>query len=136
MYTVRLTGGLALPASTPAMARKDSTMTSNADDLGGIIDLGDVVKGRRGAVAERIPALMSLLAKACNSGKAVALHGMAVIRSTFDTDDAFRNERQRVAAVIRAHFDALVADGTLPAGSRCSINWHPESGVPQVQLRP
>ena len=111
-------------------------MTSNADDLGGIIDLGDVVKGRRGAVAERIPALMSLLAQACKAGKAVALHGMAVIRSTFDTDDAFRNERQRVAAVIRAHFDALVADGTLPAGSRCSINWHPETGVPQVQLRP
>ena len=60
---------------------------------------------------------------------------MAVLRSDHKSDEDFRNARQAVAAEIRKHADKLVADGTLPAGTKVSINWHPETGVPQVSIR-
>lgn len=119
-----------------ATPRKDIRMgTSTNDDLGSVIDLSDISKARRGAEAERNPALLSLLTTALGSGKAAAITGMAVLRSDFGSDEAFRNERQKHAASIRSHAAMLVADDVLPAGSKVSINWHPTTGVPQVSLR-
>ncbi len=109
--------------------------TPKASDLGAVIDLTDISKARRGAEAERNPALLSLLTDALGAGKAAAITGMAVLRSDHGSDEAFRNERQKHAASIRSHAAMLVSDGTLPAGSKVSINWHPETGVPQVSLR-
>jgi hypothetical protein len=110
-------------------------VTSKAVDLGVVIDLTDISKARRGAEAVRIPALLSLLTDALGNGKAAAITGMAVLRSDHDSDEAFRNERQKHAASIRSHVEMLVTDGVLPAGSKASVNWHPETGTPQVSLR-
>ena len=110
-------------------------VTPKATDLGFVLDLSDISKARRGAEAVRNPALLSLLTDALGNGKAAAITGMAVLRSDHSSDEAFRNERQKHAASIRSHVAMLVADGVLPAGSKASVNWHPETGVPQVSLR-
>ena len=110
-------------------------VTSKADAMGTVIDLSDISKARRGAEAERNPALLSLLTDALGNGKAAAITGMAVLRSDFGSDEAFRLEWQQHALSLGSHAAMLVADGVLPAGSKVSINWHPETGVPQVSLR-
>ena len=120
---------------TTQRGRTTSTMTDSAKDFGDVIDLGTVSKSRRGAVATYKSGLLSLLGDALKAGKAAAVTAMAVLRSDFEKDDDFRNARQAVAAEIRKHADKLVADGTLPAGTKVSINWHPETGVPQVSIR-
>ncbi len=129
--------GVGSPVQTHATEpRKDIRMgTSKADELGSVIDLSDISKARRGAEAERNPAMLSLLTASLGNGKAAAITGMAVLRSDFGSDEAFRNERQKHAASIRSHAAMLVADGVLPSGSKVSINWHPVTGVPQVSLR-
>ena len=115
--------------------RTISIMTDTAKDFGSVIDLTDVSKSRRGAVASYLPGLLSLLGDAVGAGKAAAVTAMAVLRSDHKSDEDFRNARQAAAAEIRKHADKLVADGTLPAGTKVSINWHPETGVPQVSVR-
>ena len=115
--------------------RTISIMTDTAKDCGSVIDLTDVSKSRRGAVASYLPGLLSLLGDALGAGKAAAVTAMAVLRSDHKSDEDFRNARQAAAAEIRKHADKLVADGTLPAGTKVSINWHPETGVPQVSVR-
>ena len=115
--------------------RTISIMTDTAKDFGSVIDLTDVSKSRRGAVASYLPGLLSLLGDALGAGKAAAVTAMAVLRSDHKSDEDFRNARQAAAAEIRKHADKLVADGTLPAGTKVSINWHPEPGVPQVSVR-
>ena len=115
--------------------RTISFMPDTAKDFGSVIDLTDVSKSRRGAVASYLPGLLSLLGDALGAGKAAAVTAMAVLRSDHKSDEDFRNARQAAAAEIRKHADKLVADGTLPAGTKVSINWHPETGVPQVSVR-
>ena len=115
--------------------RTISIMTDTAKDFGSVIDLTDVSKYLRGAVASYLPGLLSLLGDALGAGKAAAVTAMAVLRSDHKSDEDFRNARQAAAAEIRKHADKLVADGTLPAGTKVSINWHPETGVPQVSVR-
>ena len=142
MDDVRLVRGLAIPASTTATARKDThTMaTTKAENLGRVISLDDVSKGRRGAVAFRNESLCSIIAEAFEAGGAAALTGMAVLRDSFESLDSYKNEKQRVGAEIRSHVEMLVTDGTLETGTKCSINWAPETGtdmdgVPQVSRR-
>ena len=127
-----LTSAVEIPAE---WGRTTSIMTDSAKDFGDVIDLGTVSKSRRGAVATYKPGLLSLLGNALKAGKAAAVTAMAVLRSDHKSDEDFRNARQAVAAEIRKHADKLVADGTLPAGTKVSINWHPETGVPQVSIR-
>lgn len=115
--------------------RKMSNMTDNAKDFGAVIDLSDVSKSRRGAVATYLSGLLTLLGSALGAGKAAAVTAMAVTRSEHNSDEDFRNARQANAAEIRKHADKLVADGKLPAGTKVSINWHPTTGVPQVSAR-
>ena len=123
-------------SKTPTMReRTTSIMADNATDFGAVIDLTDVSKSRRGAVATYKSGLLSLLGNALKAGKAAAGTAMAVTRSDHKSDEDFRNARQAEAAEIRKHADKLVTDGTLPAGTKVSINWHPETGVPQVSIR-
>jgi hypothetical protein len=131
----RVTGVASLMLTTTTAGRDNHMTTPTVADFGGVIDLDAIVKGRRGAEAERNPLLLSLLTDALGAGKAAAITGLAVLRSDFDSDEAFRNERQKHAASIRSHAAMLIEDGVLPAGSKVSINWHPETGVPQVSLR-
>ena len=125
------------PASMiPTIEGKEiSIMADSAKDFGNVVDLSDIAKSRRGAVATYKPGLLSLLGNALKAGKAAAVTAMAVLRSDYSSDEDFRNARQAAAAEIRKHADKLVADGTLPAGTKVSINWHPETGVPQVSIR-
>ncbi len=120
---------------TTQRGRTTITMTDSAKDFGSVVDLSDVSKSRRGAVATYKSGLLSLLGSALKAGKAAAVTAMAVLRSDYSSDEDFRNARQAAAAEIRKHADKLVADGTLPAGTKVSINWHPETGVPQVSIR-
>ena len=120
---------------TTQRGRITSIMTDSATDFGAVIDVTEVSKSRRGAVATYQPGLLTLLGTALKAGKAAAVTAMAVLRSDHKSDEDFRNARQAVAAEIRKHADKLVADGTLPAGTKVSINWHPETGVPQVSIR-
>ncbi len=115
--------------------RTISIMTDSAKDFGGVIDLSDIAKSRRGAVATYQPGLIALLSDALGQGRAAAVTAMAVLRSDYSSEEDFRNARQAAAADIRKHADKLVVDGVLPAGTKVSINWHPETGVPQVSLR-
>ena len=120
---------------TTERGRTTSIMADNIADFGEILDLSDIAKSRRGAVATFKPGLLNLLGSALKAGKAAAVTAMAVLRSDFKSDEDFRNARQANAAEIRKHADKLVADGTLPAGTKVSINWHPITGVPQVSIR-
>lgn len=115
--------------------RTTNNMADNASDFGEVLDLSDIAKSRRGAVASYLPGLLSLLGTALKAGKAAAVTAMAVLRSDFKSDEDFRNARQAAAAEIRKHADKLVADSTLPSGTKVSINWHPTTGVPQVSIR-
>ena len=119
---------------TTTAGKESAHMTDTAKDYGSVIDLTDVSKSRRGAVASYLPGLLALLGAALGAGKAAAVTAMAVLRSDHKSDEDFRNARQAAAAEIRKHFDRLVADGTV--SGRVSINWHPENGTPQVSLRP
>jgi hypothetical protein len=58
-----------------------------------------------------------------------------VSRSDYQAKDDFANERQRIGAVIRKHIDHLSETGRLEAGTKVSINWHPELDVPQVSIK-
>jgi len=120
---------------TAMRERNTHIMADHSSDFGEILDLSDIAKSRRGAVANYLPGLLSLLGAALKAGKAAAVTAMAVLRSDHKSDEDFRNARQSAAAEIRKHADKLVADGTLPAGTKVSINWHPTTGVPQVSIR-
>ena len=120
---------------TTERERTTGTMADTQKDFGSVIDLTDVSKSRRGAVATYQSGLLDLLGSALSDGKAAAVSAMAVLRADYKSDEDFRNARQAAAAEIRKHADKLATDGTLPAGTKVSINWHPESGVPQVSKR-
>jgi len=109
-------------------------MSKNDETFGEVIDLSDVSKARRGAEATFEQGLLDLLASALPNGKAVAVTRYAVLRSEYASDEDYRNAKQSKSAEIRKHFDRLVADGLVTG--RASINWHPETGTPQVSLRP
>ena len=127
---------LSSAAMIPSTERKEiNSMADSAKDFGSVIDLTDVSKSRRGAVATYQTGLLDLLGSALTAGKAAAVKAMAVLRSDHKSDEDFRNARQAAAAEIRKHADKLVADGKLPAGTKVSINWHPVTGVPQVSVR-
>ena len=109
-------------------------MSKSDETFGEVIDLSDVSKARRGAEATYEQGLLDLLASALPIGKAVRVTRFAVLRTEYASDEDYRNAKQSKSAEIRKHFDRLVADGLVTG--RVSINWHPETGTPQVSLRP
>ena len=82
---------------TTQRGRTTITMTDSAKDFGSVVDLSDVSKSRRGAVATYKSGLLSLLGSALKAGKAAAVTAMAVLRSDYSSDEDFRNARQAAA---------------------------------------
>ena len=106
----------------------------SAKDFGTILDLTNLVKAKRGAEKTYEPGLLTLLGMLATN-PAVIVTAWTVLRGSFKTSEAFTNERQKYGAMIRSHVDHLVETGVLPAGSKVSINWHPELGHPQVTIK-
>jgi len=113
-----------MPAATP----------DKGNPYGGVIDLSageTIAKASRGATKEFDPDLVDLMSMVTTT-KAVAVTGFVVKRSAYPATDegetAYKNERQRIGAVLRSHADE--------AGiGKVSINWHPEGDYPQVSLK-
>ena len=121
-----------MPASTPP----------EGNPFGGIIDLsaGEIIaKAPRGATKEFEPELVKLMST-MTATHAIAVTGFVVKRDALGEDGkrlyaatdagetAFKNERQRIGAVLRSHAQE--------AGiGKISINWHPEGDYPQCSLK-
>ena len=110
------------------------TESPKGNPFGEIIDLSDggsIAKASRGAVKEFEPDLVALLSTVTPTHFA-RVTGFVVDRSAYpsttDGDTAYKNERQRIGAVLRSHADE--------AGiGKVSINWHPDEHYPQVSLK-
>ncbi len=107
---------------------------ATANPLGELISVDSVAKGRRGATATYDDNLLELLSQ-LDANSACLIGGFKVSRSDYQAKDDFANERQRIGAVIRKHIDHLSETGRLEAGTKVSINWHPELDVPQVSIK-
>ena len=111
-----------------------ASTSPKGNPYGGIIDLSageSIAKASRGATKEFAPDLVDLMSMVTAS-KAIAVTAFVVDRATYPNTDegetAYRNERQRIGAVLRSHAEK--------AGlGKISINWHPEGNYPQVSLK-
>ena len=108
-------------------------MADKENKFGGVIDLSTtpIMKGARGAVKEFEPELLELM-RSLTTTTAIGVSFFTVARDEYPANDAgetsFKNERQRVGAVLRSH--------AAEAGvGKISINWHPEGNYPQVSLK-
>jgi len=111
-------------------------MTNTTEAYGEIIEIDAIAKASRGAQPSYDEGLLDFMSSALSDqGKAAHLTGMAVQRSAYKSDDECKNAKQAIGAELRKHFRKLVEDSRLPKGSKLSINWHPESGAPQISLR-
>ena len=108
-------------------------MSEQKNKFGGVIDLSTtpIAKGARGAVKEFEPELLGLMTSLAEK-TALGLSYFTVNRDDYAANDAgetsFKNERQRVGAVLRSH----AAEANV---GKISINWHPEGNYPQVSLK-
>ena len=122
-----------MPPSTPPQG----------NPFGEIIDLSDggvIAKASRGATKEFEAELVSLLST-MTATHAIAVTGFVVDRdglkedgktriypATDEGETAYKNERQRIGAVLRSHAEE--------AGlGKVSLNWHPVGNYPQVSLK-
>ena len=113
-----------MPDSTP----------QKGNPFGEIIDLSDggtIAKASRGATKEFDSDLVDLMSMV-TATKAIAVTAFVVARGDFPNTEAgetsYRNERQRIGAVLRSHADE--------AGiGKVSITWHPTGDYPQVSLK-
>ena len=113
-----------MPSSTPA----------KGNPFGGIIDLSageTIAKAPRGATKDFVQDLLDLMSTMTRT-HAIAVTGFVVKRGTYEATDAgetaYKNERQRVGAVLRSHASE--------AGiGKISINWHPEGDFPQASIK-
>jgi len=113
-----------MPSSTPP----------TGNPFGGIIDLSageTIAKAPRGATKHYEQALVDLMSTMTTTS-ARAITGFVVERGTYPATDAgeiaFKNERQRIGAVLRSHASE--------AGiGKISIDWHPEGNYPQASIK-
>ena len=112
-----------------------------ASDHGVLIDVSAQVRGPRGASKKFEDGLLLLLAGLTLDDQAcVIMHpDYLVPRSAFPANDAgkeaCKNARQALAARLKSHHEELVRRGDLPAGTRLSINWAPDT-APDIANRP
>ncbi|MEO2161952.1 MAG: hypothetical protein ABGY29_05445 [bacterium] len=106
---------------------------ATTNPFGTVIDLSteSIQKGARGAVKTFEADLVALL-KGVTAVLAVAVSFYVVDRANYPANDAgetaFKNERQRVSAVLRSH--------AREAGlGKVGIDWHPVGNFPQVSLK-
>ncbi len=109
-------------------------MADKGNPYGEVIDLsagGTIAKGSRGAVKTYEPDLLELL-RGVTKVLAMAVTFYVVDRATYPSTDAgetaFKNERQRIGAVLRSH----AAEAGL---GKIGIDWHPVGNYPQVHLK-
>jgi hypothetical protein len=109
-------------------------MADKGNPYGEVIDLsagGTIAKGSRGAVKSYEADLLDLL-RGVTKVLAMAVTFFVVDRTAYPSTDAgetaFKNERQRVGAVLRSH----AAEAGL---GKIGIDWHPEGNYPQVHLK-
>jgi hypothetical protein len=106
---------------------------SKSNPYGQVIDLStqSIQKGSRGAVKTYESDLVELL-RGVTKVLAMAVTFFVVDRATYPSTDAgetaFKNERQRIGAVLRSH----AAEAGL---GKIGIDWHPEGNYPQVHLK-
>ena len=113
-----------MPATTPP----------KGNPFGEVIDLsagGSIAKASRGATKEFDSDLVELMSTITPT-MAVAVTFYVVKRGEYPSTDegetSYKNERQRIGAVLRSHADE--------AGiGKVSINWHPDGDYPQVSLK-
>ena len=111
-----------------------SDSSPKGNPYGGVIDLSKgetIAKASRGAVNEFDQDLVELMSLV-TATKAIAVTFYVVKRSgyasTTEGETSYKNERQRIGAVLRSHAEE--------AGiGKVSINWHPEGDYPQVSLK-
>ena len=106
---------------------------TKGNKYGEIIDLSvdKIEKAPRGATKDLDPELVECL-RGITATKAVALTFFVVKRDDFPANDdgevAFKNERQRIGAMLRSHaYEAGVG--------KISLNWHPQGSYPQASLK-
>ena len=108
-------------------------MADKANKFGEVIDLSttSIAKAPRGAVKEFEPELLELM-RGVTATMAIGVSFFTVARGNYAATDAgeteWKNERQRVGAVLRSH----AAEAGI---GKISINWHPEGDYPQVSLK-
>ena len=113
-------------------------MSEQKNKFGGVIDLTTtaIAKGARGAVKEFEPELLVLM-QSLTATIAIGVSYFTVNRDDYAATDAgetaWKNERQRVGAVLRSHASEAGV-------GKISINWHPGDGTtsgnyPQVSLK-
>ena len=108
-------------------------MADKSNPYGEVIDLStdSIQKGSRGAVKTYEPDLILLL-RGVTKILAMAVTFFVVTRTDYPATDAgetaFKNERQRVGAVLRSH----AAEAGL---GKIGIDWHPVGNYPQVSLK-
>ena len=106
---------------------------AKSNPFGEVIDLSttSIQKGARGAVKTYEPDLVDLL-RGVTAVLAMAITFYVVDRSTYGSNDAgevaFKNERQRIGAILRSH----AAEAGL---GKIGIDWHPIHNYPQVHLK-
>ena len=111
------------------------------NDWGNLIDVSDQVRGPRGQKKQYEDGLLGLLSGLTLDDQAcVIMHpDYLVPRSAFPANDAgkeaCKNSRQALAARLKSHHEELVRRGDLPAGTRLSINWAPDT-APDIANRP
>ena len=105
-----------------------------SNKFGEIIDLSageTIAKASRGAVKSFIPDLLDFLSGVtATSARAVTCYVVdrADYPATDEGETAWKNERQRIGAILRSHAQE--------AGlGKISINWEPHKHYPQVSLK-
>ena len=101
--------------------------------FGEILDLtkDSIQKARRGAVASFEPELLDFLrGVTATSARAVTFYVVdrADYPATDEGETSWKNERQRVGAILRSH----AAEAGL---GKISFNWEPTKHYPQVSLK-
>ena len=107
---------------------------AGTNKFGKVIDLSageTIAKASRGAVKTFIPDLLDFLrGVTATSARAVTFYVVdrADYPATDEGETAWKNERQRVGAILRSHAQE--------AGlGKISINWEPTKHYPQVSLK-
>ncbi len=114
--------------------RMSASTSPKGNPFGGIIDLSageTIAKAPRGATKDFEPDLLDLMST-MTATHAIAVTGFVVKRSAYPATDAgetaYKNERQRIGAVLRSHASE--------AGiGKISINWHPDGDYPQASIK-
>ena len=98
-----------------------------------VINLSDVVKSRRGAVAQYDDGLLAALTTLAK-GDAIFAEPLAIDVGSYGSDEALLNAKQNVAQNVRKHVQYLVSTKVI-AYTRIKLDWDMVAGVPQISIK-